>query len=296
MVYSDPLIKSFVSDMLRRNRSPRSQDAYARDLNQFARWIGTPIADATKRQIQDYAFYLLTEKNYRVVTARRNLTSLKMFFNFLRREDIREVNPVLDVEFPKPEQRKPKVLRVNEVVSILEANLSGPHAIRDRAMLELLYGSGLRRAEIAGLALDDVDFSQRVIVVTGKGNKRRWVLLTEASISAMQTYLHVRPYAECRAFFLSNRKGKLGLRQVWGVVNKAARLGGVPRASTHAMRHSFATHFIEGGGDLSSLQKFLGHANITTTQIYIDQTVEHLRGQFVAASMRDRPGFLERTK
>lgn len=291
---ADPLIKGFAGDLLRRNRSPKTQEAYTRDLLQFERWLGSPIGEATKRHLQDYTLYLLTERNYRVMTARRCLTTLKMFFNYLRREEIREVNPALDIEFPKPEQRKPKVLRVPEVVSILGAERDGIHAIRDRAILELLYGSGLRRAELAGLTLDNVDFVQRVAIVTGKGNKRRMVPLTEASISAMQTYLHIRPISDDRAFFLSNRKAEMGLRQVWKVVKDAAIAAGVPRASTHAMRHSFATHFIEGGGELSSLQRFLGHANITTTQIYIDQTVEHLKAQFVMASMRDKPGFLNK--
>src|SRR6185312_14709899 len=125
----------------------------------------------------------------------------------------------------------------------------------------------------------------------GKGNKRRMVPLTEACVQAMQTYLHIRPMSDDRALFLSNRKAKMGLRQVWTVVKKAAVAAGVPRASTHAMRHSFATHFIEGGGDLSSLQRFLGHSNIATTQIYLDQSVEHLRAQFALASMRDKPEF-----
>ena len=119
------------------------------------------------------------------------------------------------------------------------------------------------------------------------------VPLTEASVIAMQTYLHVRPASDDRAFFLSNRNGALGLRQVWSIVKNVAIAAGVPRASTHAMRHSFATHFIEGGGDLSSLQRFLGHTNIATTQIYLDQSVEHLRATFTASSMRDKPEFAE---
>lgn len=280
-------IKGFVADLFRRGRSAKTQEAYRRDLIMFEGWLGSEIADATKKQLRDYTLYLLMERKYRIVTARRCLTTLRMFFNYLRREEIREVNPALDIEFPKPEQRKPKVLRVPEVVSILNVKRSP----RDRAILELLYGSGLRRAELAGLTLDDVDLVSRTATLTGKGNKRRFVPLTEASISAMQTYLCVRPASDDRAFFLSNRERALGLRQVWKIVKDAAIAAGVPRASTHAMRHSFATHFIEGGGELSSLQRFLGHANITTTQVYIDQTVEHLRAQFTAASMRDRPGF-----
>lgn len=287
-------IKSFVADLLRKNRSPRTRDAYSRDLALFARWLGdTALVDASKRQVRDFTYYLLTERAYRVVTTRRVIATLRTFYDFLRREEIREGNVARDVDLPKAEQRKPKVLRVNEVISMLGTRRDNQHGFRDRAILELLYGSGLRRAELAGLNLDDVDFPSRTAILTGKGNKRRMVPLTEASIIAMQTYLHVRPASDDRAFFLSNRNGALGLRQVWKIVKDVAIAAGVPRASTHSMRHSFGTHFIEGGGDISSLQRLLGHANVATTQIYVDQTIESIRGAFNAASMRDKPGFSE---
>lgn len=288
------LISGFVADLLRKNRSPRTRDAYARDLALFARWLGdTALVDATKKQVRDFTYYLLTERSYRVVTTRRVIATLRTFYDFLRREEIREGNVARDVDLPKAEQRKPKVLRIGEVVSMLGTRRSGQHAMRDRAILELLYGSGLRRAELAGLTLDDVDFTSRTAILTGKGNKRRMVPLTEASIIAMQTYLHVRPASDDRAFFLSNRHGALGLRQVWKIVHDCGAASGVPRATTHSMRHSFGTHFIEGGGDISSLQRLLGHANVATTQIYVDQTVEHIRGVFNAANQRDRPEFAE---
>lgn len=288
------LISGFVADLVRKNRSPRTQDAYARDLAMFARWLPCDLKDATKKQIRDFTYYLLTERKYRVITTRRVLATIRTFFNYLRQEEIREVNPALDVEMPKAEQRKPKVLRVREVVSMLGTRRERHHhGFRDRAILELLYGSGLRRAELAGLTLDDVDFKARTAILLGKGNKRRMVPLTEASIIAMQTYLHVRPASDDRAFFLSNRLGALGLRQVWKIVHDIGAASGVKRATTHSMRHSFATHFVEGGGDISSLQRFLGHANIATTQIYLDQSVEHLKAAFTSASMRDKEAFSE---
>jgi integrase/recombinase XerD len=287
------LITAFTADLLRKNRSERTREAYGRDLDMFARYLGTPIKDATRQDINRYTLHLLQERSYRVVTVRRCLATLRTFFHYLRREEIREGNPALDVELPKPEQRKPKVLRVPEVQSMLGVRRPGPHAFRDRAILELLYGSGLRRAELAGLTLDDVDFASRTAILHGKGNKRRMVPLTEASIIAMQTYLHVRPASEDRAFFLSNRNGALGLRQVWKIVHDCGVAAGVPRATTHSMRHSFATHFIEGHGDISSLQRLLGHSNVATTQIYVDQTIESIRGAFNAASLRDKPGFAE---
>lgn len=263
----------------------------------FAGWFGAPLLDAKRPDINRYTLHLIQEKAYKIVTTRRCLATLRSFFTFLRREGLREGNPAEDVELPKPEQRKPKVLRVGEVQSMLGnrrtvgAGRAPNHAFRDRAIMELLYGSGIRRAELASVTLDDVDFGQKVATVNGKGNKRRMVPLTDASIAAMQAYLCVRPAAESRAFFLSNRHAELGLRQVWKIVKDCAIASGVGRASTHAMRHSFATHFIEGGGDISSLQRLLGHSNIATTQIYVDQSLAHLQAAFKAASPRDKAGF-----
>lgn len=301
----DPLIADFVADLLRKNRSARTMEAYARDLEHFGRYLIAEtepaprvyphLRQATASDIRKYVLYLMTVRRYKVVAVRRNLSTLRTFYTFLRREGIRTDQPALDVELPKAEQRKPKVLRLPEVAAIVKTRVERPGgtslAPRDRAIIELLYGSGIRRAELAGLNLDDVDLGARVAMVTGKGNKRRMVPLTEASVMAMQSYLHVRPAASDRAFFLSNRNARLGLRQVWQIVKDYAAKSGVDRATTHSLRHSFATHFIEGGGDVSSLQRLLGHANIATTQIYIDQSIAHLKKAFDAANPRDKAEF-----
>ena len=309
----DPLISDFVADLVRKNRAPRTMEAYSRDLEFFGRFLHgdrkprvenaiEPVArvypklrDASASDIRKYVLFLMMERRYKVVAVRRHLSTLRTFYTYLRREGIRPDQPALDVELPKAEQRKPKVLRMNEVASIIKTRVARPGgsslATRDRAILELLYGSGIRRAELADLNLDDVDFAAGVAQVTGKGNKRRVVPLTEAAVMAMQSYLHVRPASNDRAFFLSNRNGRLCLRQVWKIVKDYAAQSGVDRATTHAMRHSFATHFIDGGGDVSSLQRLLGHANIATTQIYIDQSIAHLKKAFDAANPRDKEEF-----
>jgi integrase/recombinase XerC len=309
----DPLVSDFVSDLLAKNRSARTMEAYARDLEHFGRFLHgdtkarvesetIPVArvypklrDASASDIRKYVLFLMTVRRYKVVAVRRNLSALRTFYTFMRREGLRTDQPALDVELPKPEQRKPKVLRMPEVASMIKTQVERPGgshlAVRDRAIIELLYGSGIRRAELAGLNIDDIDFGQRVAMVTGKGNKRRMVPLTEASVFAMQKYQHVRPATSDRAFFLSNRNARLGLRQVWKIVKDYAAKSGVDRATTHAMRHSFATHFIDGGGDVSSLQRLLGHANIATTQIYIDQSIGALKKAFDDAHPRDKAEF-----
>ena len=305
----DPLIAGFVMDLLRKNRSARTMEAYARDLEHLGRYLkhGTiaveesgerlypELRTATASDIRKYVLHLMMDRRYKVTAVRRNLSSMRTFYTYMRREGMRTDQPALDVELPKPEQRKPKVLRMPEVAQIIKARVERPNGsaleARDRAILELLYGSGIRRAELADLNIDDVDFGARVAQVTGKGNKRRMVPLTEAAVYAMQQYQHVRPSSPDRAFFLSNRKGRLCLRQVWKIVKDYAAKSGVDRATTHAMRHSFATHFIDGGGDVSTLQRLLGHANIATTQIYIDQSIAHLRKAFDAANPRDKAEF-----
>ena len=306
---ADPLVAAFLDDLLAKNRSPRTLEAYARDLEHFGAFLTSGsidraddalavyprLRDATAGDIRRYVLHLMQVRRYKVVAVRRNLSALRTFYTYLRRERIRDDQPALDVELPKPEQRKPKVLRLNEVASIVTARVDRPNAphlaTRDRAIVELLYGSGLRRAELAGLDLDDVDLGEKVAMVTGKGNKRRMVPLTQASADAMRSYLTVRPASADRAFFLSNRDARLGLRQVWHIVKEYAAKSGVDRATTHSMRHSFATHFIEGGGDVSTLQKLLGHSSIQTTQVYLDQSIAHLRKAFDDAHPRDTAAF-----
>ncbi len=295
---ADTLVAAFVDDLLAKNRSPRTLEAYARDIEHFGAYLTsgsierdgeTPpvypkLRDASASDIRRYVLHLMQVRRYKVVAVRRNLSALRTFYTYLRRERIRTDQPALDVD-----------LRLNEVASMITARVERPNAphlaARDRAIVELLYGSGLRRAELAGLDLDDVDLGEKIAMVTGKGNKRRMVPLTQAAADAMRSYLTQRPASPDRAFFLSNRNARLGLRQVWQIVKDYAAKSGIDRATTHSMRHSFATHFIEGGGDLSTLQKLLGHASIQTTQVYLDQSIAHLRKAFDDAHPRDTAAF-----
>jgi integrase/recombinase XerC len=239
---ADTLVAAFVDDLLAKNRSPRTLEAYARDIEHFGAYLTTgsierdgetppvypKLRDASASDIRRYVLHLMQVRRYKVVAVRRNLSALRTFYTYLRRERIRTDQPALDVDLPKPEQRKPKVLRLNEVASMITARVERPNAphlaARDRAIVELLYGSGLRRAELAGLDLDDVDLGEKIAMVTGKGNKRRMVPLTQAAADAMRSYLTQRPASPDRAFFLSNRNARLGLRQVWQIVKDDAPL------------------------------------------------------------------------
>jgi integrase/recombinase XerC len=312
----DPLIAAFVGDLLARGRLARTQEAYARDLEHFGAFLALRPASgtasdgesprafpelklATASDIRRYVLDLMQRRRYRVVAVRRKLSAIRTFYKFVRREGHRTDNPALDVDLPKPEQRKPKVLRESEVAKLLATrteHANGALVVRDRAIAEVLYGSGIRRAELAGLDLDTVDLEARAMIVTGKGNKSRVVPLTRTAAAAMQAYLAVRPASSERAFFLTQHGTRMGLRQVWVVMKAFAHQSGVERATTHAMRHSFATHLVEGGADISTVQKLLGHANISTTMVYLDQSIEHLRKTFESAHPRDHDDFGERKR
>jgi site-specific recombinase XerD len=301
----DPLIAEFVGDLLARGRSARTQEAYARDLEDFGRFLEGPRPDgapnlvpklrlASASDIRRYVLELMQRRRYRVVAVRRKLSALRTFYKYARREKYRDDNPALDVDLPKAEQRKPKVLREGEVAKLLETRIERADpklAVRDRAIAEVLYGSGIRRAELAGIDLDDVDLPNRVMAVTGKGNKRRAVPLTQTAVAAMMAYLAVRPASSDRAFFLTQNGTRLGLRQVWVIMKSIAHTSGIDRATTHSMRHSFATHLIENGADVSTVQKLLGHVNVSTTMVYLDQSIEHLRKTFERSHPRDRENF-----
>jgi site-specific recombinase XerD len=301
---SDPLITDFIGDLIAKARAARTCEAYARDLEHLGSFLQgrsetaptefPKLVTATASDIRRYVLDLMTVKRYRVVAVRRKLSAIRTFYKFLRRERHRDDNPALDVDLPKAEQRKPKVLREPEVARLLATRPEHTLAwliVRDLAIAELLYGSGIRRAELAGLDLDQVDLDIKTIVVTGKGNKRRAVPLTQSAADAMTRYLAVRPASAERAFFLTRHGTRLGLRQVWVIMKQFAARSGIDRATTHSMRHSFATHLIENGADISTVQKLLGHANVSTTMVYLDQSIEHLRRSFEASHPRDGANF-----
>ncbi|MDQ2664157.1 MAG: tyrosine-type recombinase/integrase, partial [Candidatus Eremiobacteraeota bacterium] len=163
--------------------------------------------------------------------------------------------------------------------------------LRDRAIMELLYASGIRRAELVGLNLSDIDLDRRVMRVIGKGNKQRTVFLNRAAADAIRTYLGVRPRSTDEALFLSRLNTRLSHRQAWVVFRDFAQLSGLQKHVTpHVMRHSFATHLLENGADIMTIKELLGHENLSTTQIYTNVSLEHMRRSYEEAHPRDRSG------
>ncbi|MGH7756576.1 MAG: tyrosine-type recombinase/integrase, partial [Vulcanimicrobiaceae bacterium] len=273
---ADPAIAEFVTGLyLAEGRSPRTCEAYARDLGLFAAFLGLrggSLREATTAQIKGFVMELMGPRRYRAVAVRRKLSALRMFYGYLRTAGVRLDNPATDVRAPKGEKRLPVVLDEDDVMRLLRTQLAGRTEfarLRDRAILELLYASGMRRAEIASLNLQDADLERRVLRVIGKGNKQRLVLITQAAADAMRLYLGIRPRTADEAFFVGRGGKRLGVRQVWEIFRRIAAVSGLSQHATpHVIRHSFATHLLENGADLMTIKELLGHESLATTQIY----------------------------
>ncbi len=230
-------------------------------------------------------------------SAARTVVAVRGLHRFALREGLVVDDVARTVRPPAPPRRLPKAISVEEVERLLDAaGVDGtPLAIRDRALLELLYGSGARISEAVGLAVDDLDLAERTVLLSGKGGKQRRVPLGSYAAAAVAAYLvRVRPALAANgrgtpALFLNARGGPLSRQSAWTVLRSAAEKAGLAAGiSPHTLRHSFATHLMEGGADVRVVQELLGHASVTTTQIYTLVTVDQLREVYAAAHPRAR--------
>jgi len=231
-------------------------------------------------------------------SAGRAVVAVRGFHRFCAREGLTTSDPSASVRPPAPPRRLPKAIPVEEVTALLDAAGAGdpPRSLRDRALLELLYGAGARISEAVGLDVDDVDLDRGTVLLRGKGSKERLVPIGSYARSALDDYLvRARPGLAERgrgtpALFLNARGGRLTRQSAWVVIRDAARRAGLEGAhlSPHTLRHSFATHLLDGGADVRVVQELLGHASVTTTQIYTKVTVERLREVYAAAHPRAR--------
>lgn len=282
---SDSLVEQFEDYLeagLRLSR--RTVDTYGRDCRLFAGWASqrdlSPLTAGTGDVI-DYLVERQTEEGIDQRTVARVVSALRSFFQYLTLEGLRLDNPATLVELPRSSQRVPGVLRVGEVEKLLSViDTTDPLGIRDRALFELIYSCGLRISEAVNLRLDRIYLKERLIRVTGKGDKERLVPMGEHAREWLRRYLdEARPKLACRPtpeLFLSRRGTGLSRKGMWKRFREIAALAGV-EAKVHTLRHSFATHLLEGGADLRAVQELLGHADISTTQIYTHVDSEELR-------------------
>ena len=230
-------------------------------------------------------------------SAARTLVAVRGFHKFCLGDGLAAADPAAGVKPPTPAKRLPKALPLADVEAILEAaGADGTVlAMRDRALLEVLYGTGARISEAVGLDVDDVDLTDRTVLLRGKGSKERLVPFGTYAAEAVEAYLvRARPELVSAttpggALFLNSRGGRLSRQSAWAVLTRAAERAGVTRdVSPHTLRHSFATHLLDGGADVRVVQELLGHASVTTTQIYTLVTVDNLREVFATAHPRAR--------
>ena len=268
--------------------------SYRSDLNQFDEHVNlTDVNQITSRHIDKYVKYL-SDKGYLSTTKARKLASIRSFVSYLHSEGIIENDPTDLIPTPKRAQHLPRVLKLSDVKNLLQLPLhisSSADAMRDAAMLQIAYASGLRVSEIIGLDVENIDFTVGSVRCMGKGSKERIVPVHRIALDSIDRYVRrgrtTFKQQESKALFLNRRGTRLTRQGFWVIVKKYAKLIGLENSITpHTLRHSFATHLLEGGASIRHVQELLGHASISTTQIYTHLTVEFVRDQYDNAHPR----------
>lgn len=282
----DQALSLFEGHLKTQNRSEHTIVAYCNDLGQFLEFAATELAieaeELTVGQIDKYIVrsYLgyLTECGLERKSIARKLSSLRAFFKFLCREEIIKENPVQRMVTPKVGRKLPQFLSVEQMDRLLQTpDCTTLLGARDQVILELLYGSGLRISELEGINRQDLDLARGLLRVRGKGNKERIVPLTPYAVEAIESYLAMRDDEE-EPLLLNYQGTRLNVRSIRRVLEKLGKKAGLSQhLHPHVLRHSYATHLLDGGADLRSVQELLGHSQLSSTQIYTHLTRERLR-------------------
>jgi integrase/recombinase XerC len=278
-----------------RRLSSNTRLHYRRDLMELLAFCGkcgiSDWRDLDTHQVRQFA----AQAHRRGLSGRsiqRRLSTIRGFYNYLLREQAVTVNPAHDVRAPKSAQHLPDTLSVDDMSRLLSVESEDPLDVRDLAMLELMYSSGLRLSELVSLDTRDMDLEERVLRITGKGSKTRLVPIGRKAIQALQVWLRLRAtqLAEGETALFTGRSGqRLGVRAVQQRIHRWAQRRGLPGdVHPHTLRHSFASHLLESSGDLRAVQELLGHADISTTQIYTHLDFQHLARVYDKAHPRAR--------
>jgi integrase/recombinase XerD len=269
----DPDLEGFLA-LLAANRSPRTVAAYRRDLTSVLEWLGRHVVTAKPEELERYLAELRGQGLAPATIARR-VAAIRSFFRHATLLGLVEENPAAALELPRRRRQLPRTLSPGEAERLLEAAAgTTPRALRDRALAELLYGAGLRVSEAVGLERGGVDLEQRVVRAIGKGDRERIVPIGRAAAEALRRYLaRGRPHLDRRRrpeLFLNAQGGPLTRAGAFLILRRLADKAGLEpgRVHPHLLRHSFATHLLEGGADLRSVQEMLGHADLSTTELY----------------------------
>jgi tyrosine recombinase XerC len=281
----EKFIEKFVRYLeIEKNYSAHTVLNYKLDLQGFNKFIsGTELEKIGYLDLRKY-LAVLKEKNFGNRTVNRRLSTLRSFFRFLCREGHLKANPILMLSSPKLEKHLPSYMTEEEVGRLIESafakNQTDILGLRDRAIMEVFYSSGLRISELVGLNLDDVDFISGILKIRGKGKKERIVPIGETALATVSKYLEKRK-KKSEALFLNNHDRRISTRGVRFLVVKYLKSSGTkPGVSAHTFRHSFATHLLNHGADLRTVQELLGHANLSSTQIYTHLTTDKLKSVY----------------
>jgi integrase/recombinase XerD len=269
--------------------APRTVEAYRRDLTALGGFLGQAPSKATREELERYVAELRA-KGLAATTIARRLAAVRSFFRHQVLVGAREDNPAVDIGLPRRARRLPRTLSAGEAERLVEAaSGTGPRDLRDRALVELLYGAGLRVSEAVGLERGGVDLEERLVRSIGKGGKERIVPLGRSAADALRRYLsRGRPFLDRRhrpELFLNAQGGPLTRAGAFLILRRLAEKAGLEpsRIHPHLLRHSFATHLLEGGADLRSVQEMLGHADLATTELYTHVTDRRRREAYFSA-------------
>jgi len=284
----DPEVEAFLAVSAAR-LAPRTVDAYRRDLTAIGGWLGRSPSSASTEDLERYVSELRAQ-GLAATTIARRLAAIRSFFRHQVLIGLREDNPAAEVGLPRRARKLPRTLSPGEAERLVEAAAgTTPRDLRDRALVELLYGAGLRVSEAVGLEKGGVDLDERLVRSIGKGGKERIVPLGRSAADALRRYLgRGRPFLDRRhrpELFLNARGGPLTRAGAFLILRRLAEKAGLEpsRIHPHLLRHSFATHLLEGGADLRSVQEMLGHADLATTELYTHVTDRRRREAYYAA-------------
>ncbi len=286
----DIYIKGFKGFLqLEKSLSPNSVEAYIRDVTKLAQYIeikglGLSPEQVDTKLLEAFVSWV-AEVGFSAVSQARIISGIRAFYKYLLIEDIMNHNPSELIEAPHTGRMLPDTLNIEDVEKLISANdLSKPEGERNKAIIETLYGCGLRVSELVNLKLSNLHFDIGFIKIIGKGNKERWVPAGEMAINQINNYIRfVRNHQEIKKgnedfLFLNRRGSKLTRVMIFHIVKQLAEIAGIQKTiSPHTLRHSFATHLVEGGADLRAVQEMLGHESITTTEIYTHLDRKYLR-------------------
>ena len=280
-----------------RGSSSHTVEAYGRDLERYVKALEekgvTEPDDVTRPLIEEHLEHL-AEEGYAPSSVERALSAIKSFHRFMLQEEISSVSPAAALPLPKKSERLPDVLSVRQALALLDQPFPKTAAgQRDRAIIEVLYGCGLRVSELTGLDVGAVSLEDEVVRVIGKGSKERLVPLMGSAHKALAEYLsdwrgELVSSRSGAAVFLNVRGGRISRQSVFAIVERAGRVVGIDGVHPHTLRHSFATHMLQGGADIRIVQELLGHSSIQTTQLYTHLDRSHLRMAYLSAHPRAR--------